>query len=50
MRTTKRGRIVNVVSRQALEPRRGTGMVPYTMSKAAVAGLTADTTRSSGPC
>ncbi|HEX6884648.1 MAG TPA: SDR family NAD(P)-dependent oxidoreductase [Planctomycetota bacterium] len=41
MRAAKRGgRIVNVVSRQALEPRRGAGMVPYTMSKAAVAGLT----------
>ncbi|NOT30821.1 MAG: SDR family NAD(P)-dependent oxidoreductase [Planctomycetes bacterium] len=34
------GRIVNVVSRQALEPRRGAGLVPYTMSKAAVAALT----------
>ncbi len=34
------GRIVNVVSRQALEPRRGASMVPYTMSKAAVAALT----------
>jgi NAD(P)-dependent dehydrogenase (short-subunit alcohol dehydrogenase family) len=41
MRAAKRGgRLVNVVSRQALEPRRGAGMVPYTMSKAAVAGLT----------
>jgi NAD(P)-dependent dehydrogenase (short-subunit alcohol dehydrogenase family) len=41
MRASKRGgRIVNVVSRQALEPRRGAGMVPYTMSKAAVAALT----------
>lgn len=34
------GRIVNVIARQALEPRRGAGMVPYTMSKAAVAALT----------
>lgn len=34
------GRIVNVVARQALEPRRGAGLVPYTMSKAAVAALT----------
>lgn len=34
------GRIVNVVARQALDPRRGAGMVPYTMSKAAVAALT----------
>ncbi len=34
------GRIVNVVSRQALEPRRGAGLCTYTMSKAAVAALT----------
>lgn len=34
------GRIVNVVSRQALEPARGAGMVAYTMSKAAVAAMT----------
>jgi len=34
------GRIVNVVSRQALDPRRGAQMVPYAMSKAAVAALT----------
>jgi len=34
------GRIVNVVSRLALEPRRGASTVPYTMSKAAVAALT----------
>lgn len=34
------GRIVNVVARQALAPRRGAGMVPYAMSKAAVAALT----------
>lgn len=41
MRAAKRGgRIVNVVSRQALDPRRGASMVPYTMSKAAVAALT----------
>jgi len=40
MRAAKLGRIVNVVSRQALDPRRGAGMVPYTMSKAAVAALT----------
>jgi NAD(P)-dependent dehydrogenase (short-subunit alcohol dehydrogenase family) len=41
MRAAKRGgRIVNVVARQALDPRRGAGMVPYSMSKAAVAALT----------
>jgi NAD(P)-dependent dehydrogenase (short-subunit alcohol dehydrogenase family) len=41
MRAAKRGgRIVNVVSRQALDPRRGASMVPYSMSKAAVAALT----------
>jgi NAD(P)-dependent dehydrogenase (short-subunit alcohol dehydrogenase family) len=34
------GRIVNVVSRQALDPRRGASMSAYTMSKAAVAALT----------
>lgn len=34
------GRIVNVVARQALDPRRGASMVPYTMSKAAVVALT----------
>jgi len=34
------GRIVNVIARQALDPRRGASMVPYTMSKAAVAALT----------
>ena len=38
--TKRGGRIVNVVARQALDPRRGAGMVPYTMSKAAVAALT----------
>jgi NAD(P)-dependent dehydrogenase (short-subunit alcohol dehydrogenase family) len=35
------GRIVNVVSRQALDPRAGAGATAYTMSKAAVAALTA---------
>ena len=41
MRAAQRGgRIVNVVARQALEPRRGAGMIPYTMSKAALAALT----------
>lgn len=34
------GRLVNVAARPALEPRTGAGMVPYTMSKAAVAALT----------
>jgi NAD(P)-dependent dehydrogenase (short-subunit alcohol dehydrogenase family) len=34
------GRIVNVVARQALDPRRGASTVPYTMSKAAVAAMT----------
>ena len=34
------GRIVNVAARQALEPRRGSGSVAYTISKAAVAALT----------
>jgi NAD(P)-dependent dehydrogenase (short-subunit alcohol dehydrogenase family) len=34
------GRIVNVVARQALDPRRGAGMAAYTASKAAVAALT----------
>jgi NAD(P)-dependent dehydrogenase (short-subunit alcohol dehydrogenase family) len=33
------GRIVNVAAQQALDFRRGAGMVPYTMSKAAVAAL-----------
>ncbi|MEM6797182.1 MAG: SDR family NAD(P)-dependent oxidoreductase [Acidobacteriota bacterium] len=36
----KGGRIVNVAARPALEPRTGASMVPYTMSKAAVAALT----------
>lgn len=35
------GRLVNVAARPALEPRSGAGMVAYTMSKAAVAALTA---------
>ena len=39
-RAGKGGRIVNVASQQALELRRGAGMTPYTMSKAAVAALT----------
>lgn len=39
-RTGEGGRIVNVASRQALEPRLGAGMVAYTASKAAVAALT----------
>ncbi|HET9862865.1 MAG TPA: SDR family NAD(P)-dependent oxidoreductase [Steroidobacteraceae bacterium] len=34
------GRIVNVAARQALDPRRGSGSVAYTISKAAVAALT----------
>jgi NAD(P)-dependent dehydrogenase (short-subunit alcohol dehydrogenase family) len=34
------GRIVNVASQQALDPRRGAGMTAYTASKAAVAALT----------
>jgi NAD(P)-dependent dehydrogenase (short-subunit alcohol dehydrogenase family) len=34
------GRIVNVIARQALDPRRGASMSAYTMSKAAVAALT----------
>jgi NAD(P)-dependent dehydrogenase (short-subunit alcohol dehydrogenase family) len=38
---TKGGRIVNVASRQALEPRTGAGTSAYTASKAAVAALTA---------
>ena len=35
------GRIVNVAARPALRPEQGKGMVAYTMSKAAVAALTA---------
>jgi NAD(P)-dependent dehydrogenase (short-subunit alcohol dehydrogenase family) len=34
------GRIVNVAARQAVEPRTGAGMVPYTASKAAVTAMT----------
>lgn len=34
------GRIVNVAARHALEPRTGTGMTAYTVSKAGVAALT----------
>jgi len=34
------GRIVNIASRPALEPRSGAGMTAYTASKAAVAALT----------
>jgi NAD(P)-dependent dehydrogenase (short-subunit alcohol dehydrogenase family) len=34
------GRIVNVASRQALEPRLGAGMAAYTVAKAGVAALT----------
>ena len=34
------GRLVNMAARPALEPRTGSGMVAYTMSKAAVAALT----------
>ena len=40
-RATVGGRLVNVASRPALEPRTGAGMVAYTMSKASVAALTA---------
>jgi len=36
----KGGRIVNVAARPALEPRRGSGMVAYAASKAAVAAMT----------
>jgi NAD(P)-dependent dehydrogenase (short-subunit alcohol dehydrogenase family) len=35
------GRLVNVASRQALEPRLGAGCVAYTISKAGVAAMTA---------
>ncbi|MHA6686222.1 SDR family NAD(P)-dependent oxidoreductase [Mesorhizobium sp. A556] len=34
------GRIVNVTARPGLDPRRGSGMVAYTASKAAVAAMT----------
>jgi NAD(P)-dependent dehydrogenase (short-subunit alcohol dehydrogenase family) len=40
MRGVGGGRIVNVASRPALEPRLGAGMVAYTVSKAGVAALT----------
>lgn len=36
----REGRIVNVASRQALEPRSGAGMTAYTIAKAGVATLT----------
>jgi NAD(P)-dependent dehydrogenase (short-subunit alcohol dehydrogenase family) len=39
-RTGAGGRIVNVASRQALEPRLGAGSVAYTIAKAGVAALT----------
>ncbi len=38
--TGKGGRIVNIASRPALEPRQGAGMSAYTTSKAGVAALT----------
>lgn len=40
MRGRKGGRIVNVASRQALEPRHGANLTAYTAAKAAVAALT----------
>ncbi|HXP31844.1 MAG TPA: SDR family NAD(P)-dependent oxidoreductase [Stellaceae bacterium] len=39
-RTGAGGRIVNIAARNALEPRLGAGMAPYTAAKAAVAALT----------
>lgn len=39
-KTGRGGRIVNVASRPALEPRQGSGMSAYTTSKAGVAALT----------
>ena len=39
-RMTEGGRIVNVVSRQALEPRIGGGATAYTASKSAILGFT----------
>lgn len=39
-RMTGEGRIVNVAAAPALDPRRGSGMVAYAASKAAVAALT----------
>lgn len=41
MQTSGGGRIVNVAAKAALEPRSGGGMVPYAVSKAAVAAMTA---------
>jgi NAD(P)-dependent dehydrogenase (short-subunit alcohol dehydrogenase family) len=40
MKGAEGGRIVNVASRPALEPRLGAGMAAYTVSKAGVAALT----------
>jgi NAD(P)-dependent dehydrogenase (short-subunit alcohol dehydrogenase family) len=40
LRQSGGGRIVNVVSRHALEPRQGANMTAYVATKAAVAGLT----------
>jgi NAD(P)-dependent dehydrogenase (short-subunit alcohol dehydrogenase family) len=40
LRAAGDGRIVNVAAAVALEPRRGASMVPYAMSKSAVAALT----------
>jgi NAD(P)-dependent dehydrogenase (short-subunit alcohol dehydrogenase family) len=40
VRSGTAGRIVNVAARQALEPRRGAGMVAYVAAKAAVAAMT----------
>ncbi len=40
MKGTGAGRIVNVASRPALEPRLGAGMTAYTVAKAGVAALT----------
>jgi NAD(P)-dependent dehydrogenase (short-subunit alcohol dehydrogenase family) len=40
MRTGKGGRIVNVASRQALEPRLAANVTAYAAAKAAVAALT----------
>ncbi|SMO32682.1 SDR family NAD(P)-dependent oxidoreductase [Fodinibius sediminis] len=39
--TGEGGRIVNIASRPAIEPRQGKGMTAYTVSKAGVAALTA---------
>jgi NAD(P)-dependent dehydrogenase (short-subunit alcohol dehydrogenase family) len=40
MAAGKGGRIVNVAAKPGLNPRRGSGMVAYTTSKAAVAAMT----------